>query len=140
MSIRHMGLAVLLGLAPSGAAHAEVLTYVVELRGANEVPPNDSPGTGHADVTFDTATRALAWRVTYSGLTGPLIGMHFHGSTLPGQNAGILLPFRGSLESPIAGNAVLTETQAADLTSGRWYINGHTNRHPGGELRGQVGN
>ena len=122
----------------SGVARAEVLTYAIDLRGANEVPPNDSPGIGHADVTFDTISRNLAWRVTYSGLTGPVTGMHFHGSTLPGQNAGILLPFRGNLESPVTGSAVLTEAQAADLTSGRWYINAHTNRHPGGELRGQV--
>ena len=120
------------------AAHAEVLTYSVEMRGANEVPPNDSPGIGRAEVTFDTVSRTLAWRLTYSGVTGPLTGVHFHGSTLPGQNAGILLPFRGGLDSPIQGSAVLTEAQAADLVGGKWYLNAHTRKHPGGELRGQV--
>ena len=119
-------------------AQAETLTYSIEMRGADEVPPNDSPGIGHADVTFDTASRDLAWRVTYSGVTGPLVGMHFHGSVLPGQNAGILLPLRGSLESPVQGSAVLTEAQAADLLAGKWYLNAHTKQHPGGELRGQV--
>ena len=138
MGMRWVGVALWLGLGLSSAAHAELLTYSVEMRGASEVPPNDSPGMGHADVTFDTATRKLTWRVAYSGLTGPLIGMHFHGSTLPGQNAGILVPFKGSLDSPVSGSAVLTEGQAADLTSGKWYINGHTNMHPGGEIRGQV--
>jgi len=64
--------------------------------------------------------------------------MHFHGSTLPGQNAGILLPFKGSLDSPVTGSAVLTPEQAADLVGGKWYINAHTAKHPGGELRGQV--
>jgi hypothetical protein len=137
MWLRCAGAALMFGLGLTGA-RAEVLTYAIELRGANEVPPNDSPGTGHADVTFDTATRALTWRVTYAGLTGPVIGMHFHGSTLPGQNAGILLPFRGDLASPITGSAVLTEAQAADLVGGKWYMNAHTSRHPGGELRGQV--
>ena len=125
-------------LSAVAGAQAEILKYSVEMRGANEVPPNDSPGIGHADVTFETDTRKLSWRVTYSGVTGPIIGMHFHGSTLPGQNAGILLPFRGSLVSPVEGTAVLTEAQASDLTGGRWYINAHTSNHPGGELRGQV--
>lgn len=137
MLIRCTGLLVVLGLGLS-AASAEVRTYSIEMRGANEVPPNDSPGTGHADVTFDTTTRALTWRVTYSGLTGPVKGMHFHGSTPPGQNAGIVLPFKGSLDSPVTGGAVLTEEQAADFTGGKWYINAHTSLHPGGELRGQV--
>ena len=122
----------------AGSARAETLQYTVEMRGANEVPPNDSPGIGHADVTFDTASRDLTWRVTYSGVTGPLVGMHFHGSVLPGQNAGIMLPLRGSLESPVQGSAVLTEAQAADLLAGKWYLNAHTKQNPGGELRGQV--
>ena len=118
MLARIGGLAAIVAL-NLNAAHAEVLTYSIEMSGKNEVPPNDSPGQGHADVTFDTGTRALAWRVTYGGTTGPLVGMHFHGSVLPGQNAGILLPFKGSLESPASGTAVLTEAQAADLTSGK---------------------
>lgn len=44
--------------------------------------------------------------------------MHFHGSVLPSQNAGILLPLRDSLESLVQGNGVATEAQAADLVVG----------------------
>ena len=137
MAISRAGMALLLVFG-IGSARAEVLTYSIDLKGSNEVPPNDSPGMGHADVTFDTSSRNLTWKVTYSGTTGPIIGMHFHGSVLPGQNAGILLPMKGSLESPVSGSAVLTEEQATDLTGGKWYINAHTKKHPGGELRGQV--
>ncbi len=36
------------------------------------------------------------------------------------------------------GKATLTAAQAADLTAGRWYVNLHTAKHPGGEIRGQV--
>jgi len=36
------------------------------------------------------------------------------------------------------GEATLTDAQAADLQSGKWYFNIHTAAHPGGEIRGQV--
>jgi len=32
----------------------------------------------------------------------------------------------------------LTPAQAADLLAGRWYVNIHTARYPGGEIRAQV--
>jgi hypothetical protein len=121
----------------ASAAVAEVVHFKVELKGTNEVPPNNSPGTGLADVTFDTASKALSWVVTYAGLTGPAIGAHMHGPTDSGSNAGILVPFR-SVASPIEGSTTLTDSQASGLMSGQWYVNIHTEAHPGGELRGQL--
>ena len=40
--------------------------------------------------------------------------------------------------SPLEGSATLTDAQAADLTSGKWYVNVHTATNKGGEIRGQV--
>ena len=131
-------LAGLLIAATVSGASAETVTYTVPLIGSNEVPPNDSRGTGTGRVTFDTATRRVTWHVEYRDLTGPVIGMHFHGPSEPGKNAGIVLPFTGKLDSPVDGAATLTESQAANFSAGGWYLNIHTGRHPGGELRGQV--
>lgn len=125
-----------LGVMP--AALAETVTFKPELKASNEVPPNGSKATGTAEVTFDTVTKTLTWIVTYSGLSGPAIGAHFHGPGEAGKVAGIVLPFRGSVASPIKGSATLTDAQAADLLAGRWYINIHTDLNPGGEIRGLV--
>ena len=76
--------------------------------------------------------------MTYSGLTGPVTGGHFHGPALAGQNAGVVVPFAAGLVSPITGSATLTPTQVADLSAGKWYVNLHTAANPGGEIRGQV--
>jgi hypothetical protein len=33
---------------------------------------------------------------------------------------------------------VLTSQEEADLLSGNWYLNLHSNTYPGGEIRGQL--
>jgi hypothetical protein len=119
-------------------AFAEIVSYQAALKGASEVPPNDSKGTGAVDATYDTATKKLSWGVTDSGMTGPATAAHFHGPAAVGANAPPVIPLSGSLTSPIKGDATLTDAQAADLQAGRLYFNIHTAAHPGGELRGQV--
>ena len=108
------------------------------LSAAQEVPPVSSPGSGTVVTSLDKGTRMLRWTVTYSGLSGPVTAGHFHGPAGPGANAGVVLPFTGSMTSPITGSATLTEAQMADLVAGRWYANLHTAAHPAGEIRGQV--
>jgi len=78
------------------------------------------------DATLDTESNELKWKVVYSGLTGPGGAAHFHGPAEPGQNAGAVLGFKGSVESPITGDATITPEQANDLLSGKWYVNIHT--------------
>ncbi len=132
-----VALAALAAAACAPAARAETVTLKAELTGANETPPNDSKAVGHAEAALDTATRALTWRIVYSGLSGPAVAAHFHGPGEPGKNAGIALPFK-SPASPIEGTATLSAAQAAELLAGRWYANVHTAKNPGGEIRGQM--
>jgi CHRD domain len=106
------------------------------LSAASEVPPNASSGSGAATITLD-GTR-LTWSISYSGLSGPVTGAHFHGPAAAGSNSGVVLPFAGSLGSPITGTQQLTLAQIAQLRAGLWYVNLHTAANPGGEIRGQV--
>ncbi len=108
------------------------------LAASQEVPPNSSAGTGSVVTKLDKTTRMLSWTVTYSGLTGPVTAGHFHGPAAAGANAGVAVPFTGSMASPITGSKELTEAQMADLVTGKWYANLHTAAHPGGEIRGQI--
>ena len=106
------------------------------LGGAKEVPPNGSSGSGVAAIKLDGDV--LSWVITYSGLTGPVTGAHFHGPAATNANAAVIVPFAGSLGSPITGSQKLTAPQIAGLRSGLWYVNLHTSAFPAGELRGQV--
>ncbi len=123
-------------IALGGPAFAEKMTMKVDLTSAAQVPAVTSPGKGTADVGFDTATKMLTWKVTYSGLTGPATMAHFHLAEA-GKNGPVAVPFKDAA-SGAEGSATLTDAQAADLMAGKYYINIHTAAHPGGEIRGQV--
>ena len=132
------GAALLASTAPSYAA---TVTFKADLKGASEVPPNQTTGSGTVTVTFDPATKQLSWEGSYSGTTGPVTAAHIHGPAEPGKNAGVVMwisekgqPF----PSPFKGSATLTDAQASELMSGQYYINIHTAANPGGELRGQL--
>ena len=125
-------------IAASAPALAETMMYSSALNGAAEVPPNDSKGTGMAEATYDTASKKLAWTITYSGLSSPATAAHFHGPADVGAVAPPVVPIKGDLASPIKGEATLTDAQAAEVKAGKWYFNIHTAMHKDGELRGQV--
>ena len=120
----------------AGPAFAEKMKATLD--GKSQVPPNASAGTGTADIDYDAGTKKLTWKLTYSGLSGPVTAAHFHGPAEPGKNAGVALAIPNATASPVEGSATLTDAQAADLTAGKYYINVHTAANPGGEIRGQV--
>jgi len=119
-------------------AFAEMQTYKATLTSAAEVPPNASKGTGTLASTYDTATKKLTWTETFTGLSGTATAAHFHGPAAAGANAGVVVPQKDGLTSPMKGEATLTDAQAADLQAGKWYFNIHTEANKGGEIRGQA--
>lgn len=134
-------LSILTALALAGTAFPALAAQVhltAALTGGEEVPANDSAGTGMVDAMYDSESNVFTYTVTYDGLTGPAVAAHFHGPANPGETAPPSLPIEGDLTSPIAGTATLTDAQEAELLSGMWYFNVHTAQYPDGELRGQM--
>ena len=131
-----LGLALILGA--GSAAVAETIALKADVNAQSQVPPNDTKGTGMADITYDTASKNLTWTVTFSGLTCDPTAAHFHGPAEPGKNAPVVIMIGMNPKSPAKGSATLTDAQAADLLAGRWYVNIHTAAHRPGEIRGQV--
>ena len=115
---------------------AEVVNLKAAMNASSEVPPTSSSGSGTLTATYDTATKKLSWKGSYSGLTGPATAAHFHLGD-PGKNGGVAVPITPAT-SPLDGSATLTDAQAAELLAGKWYVNVHTEANKGGEIRGQV--
>jgi hypothetical protein len=73
------------------AAPAQVTVYNTTLAGANEEPPNASPGTGTATVTIDAMASTMRVETSFSGLLGTVTAAHIHCcTTVPGAgNVGV---------------------------------------------------
>ena len=133
-------LACVAALAFATPSMAAMVNFKAELKASNEVPPNDSKGTGSLTATYDDASKKLTWKGSYSGLTGPVTGAHFHGGnppSPPAANAAVAVPAPAPA-SPFEGSSTLTNEQAAELLAGKWYFNIHTAANKGGEIRGQL--
>lgn len=126
------GLIVSAALFATTAAHAEMMTFTAEMTGAAQVPPNDSPAKGTAEVILDTDAKTITWTYTNDGLTGAPTAAHIHGPAGPTEVAGPVI------DTLIEGSSPITETQISDLTAGNYYFNVHTAEYPDGEIRGQL--
>jgi len=71
----------LLLLIAAVTARAVPIDYIANLTGPSEEPPNASPGTGFADVTFDLVAHTMRVQITFSGLLGTTIASHIHSPT-----------------------------------------------------------
>jgi hypothetical protein len=130
------GLAFTMAAVLAWPATAEVVNLKASMNASSEVPSNSSNGTGSLAATYDTSSKKLSWKGSYSGLTGPATAAHFHTGE-PGKNGGVAVPITPNT-SPFEGSATLTDAQATDLLAGKWYVNVHTEANKGGEIRGQV--
>jgi CHRD domain len=137
MKLRTLTMLAAAGLLVASAAQAATEKFAATLSGDQEVPANTTTGKGKVEATLDTGTKALSYRITYSGLTGPAMAAHFHGPAAPGANAPPVVPIAHP-SNPTTGKATLTDAQIADLEAGKWYFNVHTSANPGGEIRGQI--
>lgn len=120
------------------AAPASLVAFTTQLRGANVVPPNKRQSGGSVDAVFDPNTRLLRWKGRFNGLSGPAMGVYFHGPAAIGANAGVALAWPTPWTAASEGRSTLTPAQAADLIAGRWYVSVPTARFPQGEVRGQM--
>jgi hypothetical protein len=158
------GTAALLAFAP--VAQASLIVYSTALSGPAESPPNASPGTGFAKVTWDNVAHTMRVEATFSGLIGNTTASHIHCCTaVPGvANAGVatqtptftgfpLAVTSGTYDNTfdltlasswnptyITNNGGTPATAEAafftGMNAGRAYFNVHTNAFPGGEIRG----
>ena len=138
--MRRAALAALLwwALAAVSPACAEVLRFRAELRPAAETPARASPAMGVAEVTLDTDSRIMSWRVRYAGLGTPVVAARFLWPREPGAGVAGDLEFAPPYRSPIVSSARLNDIQVGDLRAGLWSVELVTRKHPNGEWRGDL--
>ncbi len=157
--------AALAASAISTSAAAATFVFQALLDGPSEAPPNASPGTGFAQLTWDTVAHSANLQVTFSGLVGTTTASHIHGATAAANTgtAGVATQtptfsgfplgvtsgtynntfdtadaafYNPSYVTAQGGVAGAEAALLLALQQERAYLNLHTNVFPGGEIRG----
>jgi len=107
----------------------------VSLSGAEEVPPVTVPGSGSG--SFRVAEDGtITGSVTTKDVQGTMAHIH---RGAKGQNGPVIVPLDKNGETyTVPAGRKLTAAQMDDLKKGNLYVNVHTNRNKGGEVRGQL--
>ncbi len=120
-------------------------TYAVSgnASGAQENPAVTSNGTATLSGSYNASINKLDFTVNWTGLSGTVTMMHFHGPAAVGVNAGILIDLGSYITSngitgSASGSVTLTDANEVHLLNGNMYYNLHTALHVAGEIRGQV--
>lgn len=108
----------------------------VRLWGSNEVPPNSSMAYGTGTVNIGT-DRSVT--VTLSVVDMAPTAAHIHEGPAS-ANGPVIVPLQKISANAFtaAPNAQLTEAQYAAYKAGNLYVNVHSEKYPGGEVRAQL--
>jgi hypothetical protein len=131
-----------IGSAGRTSPGADAVALRAALAAAKEVPRprGTKPGASgvfSAGLTTKGSAGTLAWRLTFHGLTGSAIAAHVHMGK-PGKAGPIAVALCGPCHSGQRGSAKVDARTVKALRGGTAYVNVHTTRNPGGEIRGQV--
>jgi Cu/Zn superoxide dismutase len=94
-------------------------------------------GTFTATVTTSGTTGRIAWRLSFSGLTGRAMAAHIHAGQR-GKAGPVVVALCGPCRNRMRRSVELTASVLSALEAGRAYVNVHTARNPAGEIRGQI--
>jgi hypothetical protein len=107
----------------------------VKLSGAEEVPPVSGTGTGTGSIRVNS-DGTVSGSVTTTGVEGTMAHIH---QGAKGQNGPVIIPLTKSGDTyTVPAGAKLNDAQQKAYTDGGLYVNVHTAKNKGGEVRGQL--
>ena len=125
------------------ASQGDTYGVSAKLKAGSEVPkpsgvPSGATGTFTGTVVELANDKAkVTWKLTFSHLSGQAIAAHIHIGKV-GKAGPVALALCGPCHSGQKGKGTLTHAQVAKIEAGSAYVNVHTQKNPGGEIRGQV--
>jgi hypothetical protein len=125
----------------TGATHtksATKMTFTAVLNVGQEKPvPKGTKSGAAGKFTATVSGTTVTWRLTFSHLTGPATAAHIHAGK-KGVPGAVIVPLCAPCTSPASGTGTVTAAQLSEMKSGGTYVNVHTDKNKGGEIRGQI--
>ncbi len=108
----------------------------VTLSGSQEVPPATTSASGSGRIIVGT-DMSVSGSVTTVGVEATAAHIHV-GAT--GKNGPVIIPLAKTADNvwSVPAGAKLTDTQYASYKAGDLYVNVHSAKYKGGEIRGQL--
>ena len=107
----------------------------VKLSGAEEVPPVNAPGTGSGSFRI-AEDGTVTGSVTTKDVPGTMAHIHLGAR---GKNGPVIVPLTKNGDSySVPEGRKLTSSQLQAFKEGNLYVNVHSNKHKGGEVRAQL--
>jgi hypothetical protein len=121
---------------------SQVAAVKTTLRASQERPKpkgnvRRARGAFTATITKSGDSAVIAWRLTFSKLSGRAIAAHIH-SGARGKPGPVIVPLCAPCKNGARGRATASAAVLSALESGRTYVNIHTRKNPAGEVRGQL--
>jgi hypothetical protein len=112
---------------------------IAHMTGAQETPPNNSPGTGTAKITVNIGHGEVCWVLTVQNLEGPVTAAHIHFAPI-GVAGPIVVPLSPPTTGLSKGCRTVDRALAKNIVQHpqEYYVNVHTTVFPEGEIRGQL--
>ena len=108
----------------------------IALSGAQEVPPvtTQASGTGSISVGYD---KAVSGSVTTTGIAATAAHIHVGAA---GSNGPVIVPLAKTSDNTwsVPAGSRLTDAQYDSYKAGNLYVNVHSAKNPGGEVRAQL--
>jgi len=107
----------------------------VKLSGAEEVPPVTVPGSGNGTIRVNS-DGTVEGSVTTTGVEGTMAHVH---QGAKGTNGPVIIPLTKSGDTyTVPAGAKLNDAQMQAFKAGNLYVNVHTAKNKGGEVRAQL--
>jgi hypothetical protein len=109
-----------------------------KLTAAREVPkPKGVPTAATGTFTGTLKGKTLHFKLTFAHLSGKATAAHIHRGKA-GKAGPVLVPLCGPCKSGVTKTLTVTSAQRDAIEHGMTYVNVHTKRNLGGEIRGQI--
>ena len=114
------------------------------LSAKQEVPVGTSAASGSARISYNHKTRMLSFTVSWDSLSGNPTGAHIHGMAGLGVSGNVKYDFSNSFPKTTSGTYSGSVTvdgvniKKDSMLDRLYYMDIHTSKNPGGEIRGQI--
>ena len=126
------------GIGVAGVGKQGTHKLSAKLSAAREVPkPKGVPAGATGTFTGTLKGKTLKFKLTFSGLSGKAFAAHIHKGKA-GTAGAVIVPLCGPCKSPVVKTVTVTSAARDTIERNGAYVNVHTPKNLGGEIRGQV--